>query len=93
MPIVVLLAIFLQVDAISWTVIIGGILMTIWLSLAAQHVLAKPPQTKNAVLKWLSGMCLIDAYLLCVLGQPIAALVAGGCFVVTTLGHRKILGT
>lgn len=64
-----------------------------WLVLAARHALARPPRTKNAILNWLSGICLIDAFYLTLLDQPTFAVAALGCFVLTAIGHRYILGT
>ncbi len=70
-----------------------ALLVLAWLVLAARHALARPPRTKNAILNWLSGICLIDAFYLTLLDQPTFAVAALGCFVVTAIGHRYILGT
>ena len=61
--------------------------------LSARHLFRRPPRTKQAVLGFLSGMCLIDMFLLCLLGRPEAAAVAFGGFVATVLAHRRIWGT
>ncbi len=70
-----------------------ALLVLAWLVLAARHALARPPRTKNAILNWLSGICLIDAFYLTLLEQPTFAVAALGCFVLTAIGHRYILGT
>lgn len=71
----------------------AGLALCFWLAPTFRYVFAKPPQTVKAVLTWLSGMCLVDAYFLTLLNQPILALIAGGCFLLTAWGHRHILGT
>ncbi len=70
-----------------------ALLVLAWLVLAARHALARPPRSKNAILNWLSGICLIDAFYLTLLDQPTFAVAALGCFVLTAIGHRYILGT
>ncbi len=70
-----------------------ALLVLSWLVLAARHALARPARTKNAILNWLSGICLIDAFYLTLLDQPTFAVAALGCFVLTAIGHRYILGT
>lgn len=93
LPLVILLPAAL-VRAESWTWAGAVALLSIlWLILAARHALALPPRAKNAVLSWLSGICLIDAFYLTLLDQTQFACVALGCFVLTVLGHRYILGT
>lgn len=72
---------------------LAGLLLVVWLSYAAFQVLRSRPRTMNAVLMWLSGMCLIDAYILSTIAQPVAAVLAGVCFLLTVWGHRHILGT
>lgn len=70
-----------------------GMIMTLWLTRAVGFVNRKPPRTIAAVLTWLSGMALVDAYFLALLGHPMLSLIAAGCAVLTTLGHRRIKGT
>ena len=70
-----------------------GLLLVLWLGRAARAVLTKPPNTKAAVHLWISGMCLIDAFFLALLQQPLAALVALVCFGLTVYSHRHIAGT
>jgi hypothetical protein len=64
-----------------------------WLAVSARHAFARPPRTGLAVMGWLAGMCLVDALYLLVLGRPGLALIAAGCFALTVLGHRRILGS
>ena len=78
----------------TWLWSIAGGLMTIaWLLAAARRVLGQPARIKPAVLMWLSGICLVDAFYLTLLEEPVAALIALGCFGLTAVGHRYILGT
>jgi 4-hydroxybenzoate polyprenyltransferase len=72
---------------------IVALALLIILSRAALLVFAEPPQTKQAVLIWLASICLLDCLLLAVLASPVQAVVAGLCFGVVTLSHRKIGGT
>ncbi len=60
---------------------------------ACWFVFIKPPLIKFAVLTWLSGMCIVDAWFLTVLDQPLLAIIAGICFIITTYGHKRISGT
>ena len=93
LPIVVFLpAIFVRPETWSWAIIAAFPTLT-WLILAARRALARPPNTTNAILTWLAGMCLLDAFYLTLLDQPILALGAIACFALTTIGHRHILGT
>jgi 4-hydroxybenzoate polyprenyltransferase len=75
-----------------WAVLMMALLLA-WLSRAVGHVFAAPPRTRNAVMTWLSGFCLVDAFYLSLLDASILAIVAVAGFVITTLGHRRILGT
>ncbi len=76
----------------AWS-ILAGIMVTVWLLGAAQCALADPSRTRSAMLRWLSGICLVDGLYLTLLDRPGLALAALGCFVVTVAGHRRILGT
>jgi hypothetical protein len=73
--------------------VIAGMVMVVWLARASVCVFRVPPATKKAVLTFLSGMCLVDAYFLALLNQPWWSLVAAACFIITALGHRRIAGT
>ncbi len=73
--------------------LVAGGLMLAWLGRSARFVLMRPPRTREAVMGWLAGMCLVDAFFLAIMDQPAAAAVAVGCFVLTTLAHRRISGT
>ncbi len=93
LPVITLLPL-IRIRPESWTwASLGGLVMVAWLVRAAWCALRRPPRIKQAVLGWLSGICLIDACYLALLDQPTAALVALGCFGLTVVGHRYILGT
>ncbi len=79
-------------DAWTWT-IVAAIVATAWLLGVSRHALARPPRIRLAVPGWLAGICLLDGLYLTLLEQPGLAGVALGCFVVTTVAHRRILGT
>ena len=70
-----------------------GLVLLIWLGRAARAVLTTPPDTRAAIQLWISGMCLIDAFFLALLQQPLAAIVALVCFGLTVYSHRHIAGT
>ena len=93
LPAVVLLPVFVIHPAVPAWSILAAIAVTVWLLAAARHALARPPRTRSAVLRWLSGICLVDGLYLTLLDHPGLALAAIGCFVITAAGHRRILGT
>lgn len=70
-----------------------GMIMTLWLTRGIGFVNRRPPKVIAAILTWLSGMALVDAYFLALLGHPMLSLLAAGCAVLTAMGHRRILGT
>ena len=67
--------------------------LLIVLMIAARFVLLRPPLTRQAVMAWLAGICLIDAFFLMLLDQSAMALLAGACFGLTLAAHRFIAGT
>lgn len=78
-------------DAI-WS-ISAGIILMVWLIRAFRKLHQHPPRTQQAVLTLLSGICLVDAFFITVLGQPSWSLAAVVCFIITVLGHRRVSGT
>jgi len=82
----------LSLPATVYPCIIALALLII-LSRAALLAFTEPPRIKQAVLTWLACICLLDCLLLAVLSSPVSAIIAGLCFVVVTLSHRKIGGT
>jgi 4-hydroxybenzoate polyprenyltransferase len=91
-PIVLMPALTARPESWTWSVV-AGLAVTGWLSWTTRHVFARPPRTVRAVLNWLSGMCLVDAFFLTLLGHAKLACVAVACFVITAGGHRRIPGT
>ena len=67
--------------------------LVLWQVRAARAAFATPPQTKKAVLIWISGFCLLDVFFLNVLGRPGLSVVALACFAATVLLHRRVMGT
>jgi 4-hydroxybenzoate polyprenyltransferase len=73
--------------------IVFGLFLLLWLGWAARAVLRTPADPKAAIQRWISGMCLVDAFFLTLLQQPVAALLALACFALTVYSHRRISGT
>lgn len=73
--------------------IVTGIALIAWLVLLQRHLLVTPPRMKPAIMGWLAGICLLDAFYLALLDQPLLALVAGICFLITLAAHQSISGT
>ena len=71
----------------------AAVAVVLWLVFASGHLTAQPPRIGVAVEGWLAGICLIDGLYLTMLDQPILALVAAGCFLLTLYGHRHLPGT
>jgi 4-hydroxybenzoate polyprenyltransferase len=76
-----------------WVSIAAAAAVLLWLTLAARDLLGTTPRVRSAILKWLSGICLIDVLYLGMLDEPVAACVAAVLFLVTVAAHRIILGT
>jgi 4-hydroxybenzoate polyprenyltransferase len=93
MPVLVLLPVVrIRPESLEWA-LPAGMLALGWLAIAARFAFMRPPRTIQAVLTLLSGICLVDAFFLTLLGRPVLATLAGVCFAVTAWGHRRILGT
>ncbi len=85
-------SVYIRPDGVWWAVTLG-LVTTSWLAQAAAYVLRNPVQTRRAVMGWLSGMCLMDAYFLALLDRPGLSLAALVCFMMTIGAHRRIPGT
>ena len=72
---------------------VTAIPMVVWQWRSARAVFLTPPATKKAVLGWLSGLCLLDVFLLNVLARPGLSLGAVICFLATVVLHRRVSGT
>ena len=79
-------------DIILW-VIPSGLILLLWLARSARFIQMKPPKVVPAILGWLAGISLLDAFFLTFTPRPELALMALGCFAATVAGHRKIAGT
>ena len=88
-----LLAIPINVSTLWFLPISTGLLALGWLIVTSLNLFRSPPKVGHTVLGWLAGICLIDAFFLALLGQPLLILIAIGCFILTLLGHRFIMGT
>lgn len=71
----------------------SGLLLLCWLVSTARHIYRAVPRTKQAILGWLAGICLLDMFFLSLLDRPVMLVIAGAAFVLTLLAHRRILGT
>lgn len=76
----------------GWTLTTGALLFA-WLVRSARLIRRQPPKVVPAVLGWLAGISLLDAFFLSFTQRPALALVALCCFGVTVAGHRRIAGT
>lgn len=74
-------------------VITLGILLLGWTLVCSRALVAKPPQVGQAVSGWLAGLCLLDAFLLAALDQPLGVAIALPAFVLTRQAHVRIAGT
>ena len=92
MPLLVLAPIA-GLRAQTWWVVIAAVVLLGWLVRPVQLLFARPPRTVPAILSWLAAICLADAFFLTLLGRPLVAVAAAGCFVLTAWGHRHVLGT
>ncbi len=93
LPLLVLSAAFVVKSEWLEAAVAVGLLLTFWLGWAARALLMSPSDPKAAILRWISGMCLIDAFFLTLLQQPAVALIALSCFGLTVYSHRRISGT
>ena len=76
----------------AWTALAGAALLIAYTG-AARHLFATPVRTKRSVLAWLAAICLVDAWFLTLLDQPLWAAIAAACYVLTVLGHQRVMGT
>lgn len=68
------------------------LLYTIGLSVVARGE-TKIPGTPKLIMGLIAAMCLLDGVFLAILGQSTLILFAVGCWLLTTLAHRRILGS
>jgi 4-hydroxybenzoate polyprenyltransferase len=93
LPAVLLLPVVaLRPATAAWTAIAIALLV-LWLLRCGAHAVRRPPRMRAAVMGWLAAICLADAYFLTLLDRPVPAAGAGVLFVLTILGHRRILGS
>lgn len=75
-----------------WALVTGAVLLA-WLLRSVRLLWQTPPKVVPAILGWLAGISLIDAFFLSFTHSPTLALAAWLCFGVTVWGHRRIAGT
>jgi 4-hydroxybenzoate polyprenyltransferase len=71
----------------------AALILVLWLIRSARFVWQSPPKVVPAVLGWLAGISLLDAFLLTLTRFPFLSLGGFACFAVTVWGHRRIAGT
>lgn len=92
-PIIVLAPMSIAWPVQWWWVVIAASAALAWLSRGVGHVFASPPRTRQAVMTWLAGFCLIDAFYLTLLDAPLLAPITFVAFAITVMAHRRIVGT
>jgi 4-hydroxybenzoate polyprenyltransferase len=85
-------ALVLHAPEPAWPIAVGVVLAG-WMIRSAVLLRGPNPRRREAVMGWLAGLCLIDAYVLALTGHLLLVVVALVCFIVTMLAHRVILGT
>lgn len=75
-----------------WT-LLAALIFAVWLVRSARFIWQSPPKVVPAVLGWLAGISLLDAFFLTFTPFPWLSLIALACFAVTVWGHRRIAGT
>ena len=76
-----------------WATAIFGILLALWLGRIVSMLRSTPPHVIPAVLAGLSGIALLDAFYLAMLGWSVLSLLCVACFAMTAYAHRSISGT
>ncbi len=64
-----------------------------WLVWSTGYLRRQPPQPPRAIMGWLAGICLADATWAALFDRLDLAGLCAGCFVLTVLAHRRILGS
>jgi len=101
MPVIILLPAFVPglaavppiAGSSSAALALGAFAAILWTVRSGRYATRTPPRMREAVLGWLAGISLADAFFLALLDRPGLALGAVACFALTILGHRRILGT
>lgn len=70
-----------------------AVAMIVWILFVSRHLFRHQPKPPRAIMGWLAGICLVDAFYLALLGRADLAVVAVGCWLITVLSHRVILGS
>lgn len=83
---------FMPIFDWRWTVP-AALILVLWLVRSARFIWQSPPRVVPAVLGWLAGISLLDAFFLTFTPFPWLSLVALACFAVTVWGHRRIAGS
>jgi 4-hydroxybenzoate polyprenyltransferase len=86
------MALGLQPDRWTFPLLMGAVLVA-WAGLGVRYLYSGQPQPKRAVLTWIAGFCLIDAYTLTLIDRPSLTLIPLTCFVTTVVAHRRVPGT
>ena len=86
-------ALFLLGGVELWATAVFGIVLALWLGRIVSLLRSTPPRVIPAVLAGLSGIALLDAFYLAMLGWAVLSLLCVACFALTALAHRSIAGT
>lgn len=75
-----------------WPIVTASLLAA-WFCRGMASLLIRPSSTQKAVMIWISGICLVDAYFLSLMDRPEWSIVALACFVITARAHRVVPGS
>lgn len=91
-----LIAILWPVMTVDWTLVgaaVIGIVGATWLVRSAVYASGRADKLGPAIHGYLSGLCLIDAFAIAIVGYWPIAFVAAMCWLLTHLAQRQISGT
>ena len=82
-----------SIEPARWALILPAMFLLTWHLFRCHRVAVAGTQPVRVIMGGLSAICLIDAMYLGLLGLPWAAAAAILAYVLTSTGHRSILGS
>jgi 4-hydroxybenzoate polyprenyltransferase len=77
---------------VVWTLLTLALVWA-WLSRGIALLFSSPPSIRQAIVSWIAGICLVDAFSLALLNRPALTAVAIGCFALTIAAHKRVQGS